>query len=141
MQRRVALVVALAVAALLALVLLAPSGAQISQAIFNETEVKRTVGDESDTWRTRVYTRSGKFAGTGVIACVPTSQFDSIQQCNGTYLLPRGRVAVAGLVSSRTGFNLVIVGGTDTYLGAKGNMVATQQSSVPRKSSLTFFFK
>lgn len=107
---------------------------------FNETEARHFIGRESETWRTRIYTRAGKFAGTGVIACVPTSTADSLQQCTGTYLLPRGRVAVQGLLSSRAGFNLVVVGGTDAYLGTRGALVVTQTQDTPRHARLTFFF-
>lgn len=119
----------------------ASSNTDKATAEFNETEVHRFVGHESETWRTRVYTRQGKFAGSGVVACVPTSSADSLQQCTGTYQLPRGRVAVQGLLTSRAGFNLVVVGGTDAYLGARGSMVVVQTQTTPRHSRLTFFFE
>lgn len=147
MQRRLALPLGAIAACALLVVVLAGGGAGASgklggaQAEFNETEVRHTLGRESETWRTRVYTRAGKFAGNGVIACVPTSTADSLQQCTGTYALPRGRVAMQGLVSSRAGFNLVVVGGTDAYLGARGSLVVTQTSTGPRRARLTFFFE
>lgn len=146
MQHRVALAAsaAVAVVALVAVALLqgAASGSPSSQAEFNETEVRHALGRESETWRTRIYTRAGKFAGSGVVACVPTSTADSLQQCTGTYALPRGRVAVAGLISSRAGFNFVVLGGTDAYLGARGSLVVSQTSTNgPRHARLTFFFE
>lgn len=108
---------------------------------FNETEIRHAVGHESETWRTRVYTRQGKFAGSGVIACVPTSTADSLQECTGVYILPRGSVAVQGGITSRGGFVLIVVGGTDAYLGVRGLAVVKETQKTPRHARLTFFFK
>lgn len=95
---------------------------------FRETVVTHTdVGGFAgapETWRTQVWLpRKAQAVGTGVIACIRIEQNTTIRECNGTYILPQGRLQVAGQIINRAGFQLAITGGSGVYAPAAGVMV------------------
>lgn len=92
---------------------------------FRETVVTHHKGDglagSVETWRTKVWLpRRNQIVGTGVLACAHISNFTSIRECVGTYILPRGRIQVAGEVINLAGYQLSIVGGSGIYAGGGG---------------------
>ena len=60
------------------------------------------------------------------------------RQCNGTYSLPRGKIIVAGMVSSRLLCEFAVVGGTGIYDNARGTLTVTSTSLRPRREVLVF---
>lgn len=77
----------------------------------------------TETWRTQVWLlHTDQAVGTGLIACIRADTDTTIRECDGTYVLPRGRIQVAGQVIDRTAFQLSVVGGSGVYGGAGGVM-------------------
>jgi len=58
--------------------------------------------------------------------------------CNGTYVLPRGKIVVAGTLDSRLLYEVAIVGGTGLYDNARGALTVTSTSLRPRRDVLLF---
>jgi hypothetical protein len=110
---------------------------------FRETQSSyRQVGQgagRSEVWRTRVYTYEGKFVGTGVMSCVYIDTHTSSRQCLGTYLLPLGKISVAGAIVNRSAFELVVFQGTRYYADARGTSIIRRYSRRPPQSFVTFY--
>lgn len=60
------------------------------------------------------------------------------RQCSGTYSLPRGKLVVSGLLSTRLLYELAVVGGTGIYDDARGSLTATTTTFRPRHEVLVF---
>jgi hypothetical protein len=58
--------------------------------------------------------------------------------CSATYSLPRGKIVVGGMISTRLLYELAIVGGTGLYDNARGSLIATATSFEPRHEVLVF---
>ena len=58
--------------------------------------------------------------------------------CTATYLLPRGKLVVAGDAGSGRAYELPVVGGTGLYDGARGVLSAQITAMRPRAETLTF---
>jgi hypothetical protein len=69
---------------------------------------------------------------------VCTAVTATIQNCNGTYFLPRGEIVVSGVVSSRLIFVLAVVGGTDLYNNVRGTLTVTSVRRSPPRDLLVF---
>jgi len=69
--------------------------------------------------------RTGAF-GYAVLACVAVSRRTTLRQCTGTFVLPRGRLSVAGTFLYQQIFTLAVTGGTATYSRASGVLSARQ---------------
>lgn len=92
---------------------------------FREVEVSHSVlGDfagATETWRTRVLLRTVQQAvGTGAVTCVRVEELTSARECVATYILPRGRIQLAGEIVTRSAYQLTITGGTGIYAAAGG---------------------
>lgn len=120
----------------------APSGI----ARFREAEISHAVlGDYAgavETWRSRVYLlHRQQVVGTGVIACIRADGNTTIRECQGTFILPRGRIQVAGEIITRGAYQLVVVGGTGIYTGTTGVLTVQGTAPEPRQALVTFFLK
>lgn len=118
---------ALAVILALAAVIGASSADTKGIARFRESQVSySTNGLEAgatETWRTRVWLLTKpKLIGSGVLTCIRADDNSDIRECLGTYILPEGRIQVAGEVISRNSFLLTVLGGAGTYQNAVGMM-------------------
>jgi hypothetical protein len=75
----------------------------------------------TEVWRTRVLLLGvPQTVGYGSVACVYV--VDALRECSGTYVLPRGLIQVAGRISSRQSFELLIVAGSGVYGHASGTL-------------------
>lgn len=126
-NRKIATLVLVAVLGLatVALVSAATRDAATGIARFREMEVAHTLsgdyGGATETWRTRIFLlRKQQTVGTGVLACVRVEETTSIRECQGTVILPRGRIQLAGEIINRNAFQLSIVAGSGTYEGMSG---------------------
>ncbi len=139
MRRRVTLAAAGVVAlGVVALAVAATHESTRGVARFREIQITHAAaGDYAgavEVWRTRVLLQHrAQTVGTGAIACTRIDSYTSVRECNGTYILPRGRIQVAGEIITRAAFQLTIVGGTGVYGAAGGVMV------VLRPGVVTFF--
>jgi hypothetical protein len=88
--------------------------------------------------RLRLYNPSvtQRAIGRGDLLCTYLDR--KTRLCNGTYSLPRGKLVVNGIISTRLLYQLAIVGGTGLYDNARGTLFATATSFKPRKEVLTF---
>lgn len=92
-----------------------------------------------ETWRTQVLLpNKNRIVGTGAWVCTFVDAHTSIRECMATYILPRGRVQIAGEVIDRSAFLLSIIGGTGAYSGALGVAVFRGTDEV---HNLTFFLQ
>jgi hypothetical protein len=60
------------------------------------------------------------------------------RQCIGTYSLPRGKIMVAGAITSRLLFEIAVTGGTGLYDNARGTLTVTSTGLRPRREVLLF---
>ncbi len=60
------------------------------------------------------------------------------RQCNGTYVLPAGKIVVAGEMRYRQFFQLAVTGGTGLYNNVRGTLTVTSLGRRPRRD-LVFF--
>jgi len=136
---------ALIAAAVLAIVLVLVDSATplTGLARFRETQISyRMIGSgagRTEVWRTRVYTYEGDFVGTGAMTCTYIDRATSFRQCIGTYLLPLGKVNVAGAIVNRSTFELVVFQGTRFYAGVSGSAITRRYARRPPQSFITFY--
>jgi hypothetical protein len=74
--------------------------------------------------------------GRGYLLC--TFVNDRSRQCTATYLLPRGKIVVAGALDSRLFYELAVTGGTGLYDNARGTLTVTSTGLKPRRDVLLF---
>ena len=74
--------------------------------------------------------------GRSTMVCTYTSSRD--RQCNGTYVLPKGKIVVSGSMRYRGFFKLAVVGGTDLYNNVRGSVSGTMLARGPRRELLVF---
>lgn len=60
------------------------------------------------------------------------------RNCNGTYILPAGKLTVSGVVQYRNLYGLAVTGGTDLYNNARGTLTVTLLDPSPRRSLIVF---
>jgi hypothetical protein len=60
------------------------------------------------------------------------------QSCSGTYLFPRGKIMVAGVIASRLFYELAVVGGTGIYDNVRGTVTVTFLGGLPAREFLLF---
>ena len=135
------------IAALLSLVLVVgPNAAQQGAvARFREVEQSHTVigsfAGATETWRTTVLLpREAKAAGSGAVICIRVDRTSTLRECVGTYRLPEGTIQVAGTLTSRGRFSLMITAGSGVYAAKEGTAGFAQLASDPRQSFITFYF-
>ncbi len=102
---------------------------------FRETQVSHAVegvhAGATETWRTQVWLlKKDQAVGTGLIACIKADRNTSIRECVGTYILPRGRIQIAGEIISHDAYQLSVIGGTGVYGAAGGVMVVLRPGVV-----------
>jgi hypothetical protein len=110
---------------------------------FRETEISHfrngVFPGATEVWRTRVWLlKKFQSIGTGVIVCTHVDLHTDIRECNGTYILPRGRIQVAGEIITRNSFQLTIIGGTGFYTGVGGTAIF---AGLPNPAAVTFFLE
>ncbi len=102
---------------------------------FRETQVTHAFtgvyAGATETWRTQVWLlKKDQAVGTGLIACIKADRNTTIRECVGTYILPRGRIQLAGEIISHNAYQLSIIGGTGVYGAAGGVMVVLRPGVV-----------
>jgi hypothetical protein len=88
--------------------------------------------------RQRLYNRriTSKPIGHARLIC---TYFDRrSRQCQGTYVLPKGKLVVAGALDSRLLYQLAVIGGTALYENARGTLTVTSTGLRPRRELLLF---
>jgi len=137
------LAVTVAIAAIIAVFFLPGSATPLGVSRFRETQVtyfdRGNVPGDTEIWRTRVWLQH-KFqtVGTGAIACINIDVRSDVRECQGTYVLPRGRIQVAGQIITRRSFQLTIVGGTGVYTGVGGTAIFT---GLPNPAEVIFYLQ
>ena len=91
-----------------------------------------------ETIRQQLYnpSKSKRAIGRSILVCVSSDGRD--RMCNGTYILPKGNLVVAGSLQSRLLFEIAIVGGTGLYDNARGALTVTATHIRPRHEVLVF---
>jgi hypothetical protein len=74
--------------------------------------------------------------GRGQLVCTNVAQ--NFRQCDGTYLLPAGKMTVSGALQYRGLYDLAVTGGTGFYVNAHGTLTATRLSKKPPTELLLF---
>ena len=62
----------------------------------------------------------------------------NVRQCDGTYVLPAGKIVGAGEMRYRQFFQLAVIGGTGLYNNVRGTLTVTSLGRRPRRD-LVFF--
>ncbi len=95
------------------------------------------IGDVGTVW-VRLYNPSitQRSIGRGDMLC--TFVDERLRSCNGTYSLPRGKLVVSGMITSRLLYDIAVVGGTGLYDNARGMLTVTATSFGPRHEILLF---
>src|ERR687889_23784 len=62
--------------------------------------------------------------GHGQLVCVLTGQ--NFRNCNGTYILPAGKLVVSGALIYRGLYDLAVTGGTGKYNNVRGTLTVTR---------------
>jgi hypothetical protein len=87
----------------------------------------------------RLYNPSVTRAAIGNASVVCTFLDARARNCNGTYVLPKGNLVVAGAISSRLLYEIAIVGGTGLYDNARGALTVTSTDLRPRRREVLVF--
>jgi hypothetical protein len=97
----------------------------------------RGIGDV-ETVHVRLYNPSitQKAIGRGDLLCTYIDR--RLRTCDGTFSLPRGKLVVSGVISTRLLYVIAVVGGTGLYDNARGMLTVTSTSFRPRHEILLF---
>ena len=87
----------------------------------------------------RLYNAARSQSSIGSASLVCTFLDARARNCNGTYVLPKGTLVVAGAISSRLLYEVAIVGGTGLFDNARGTLTVTSTSLRPRRRELLVF--
>jgi hypothetical protein len=74
--------------------------------------------------------------GHSDLTCINTGTGSS--NCTGTYFLPRGKIMVGGVISSRLFYEVAVIGGTGIYDNVRGTLTVTYLGGIPAKEFLLF---
>jgi hypothetical protein len=88
--------------------------------------------------RQRLYNPSITGSPIGRADLVCTYLDRRVRTCNGTYVLPKGTLVVAGAIETRLLYEISIVGGTGLYNNARGTLTVTSTHLRPRREVLLF---
>lgn len=80
--------------------------------------------------------RHGDTVGEAETVCVPVRRRSA--QCIGTFILPKGKIMVAGTRRSQEFFVFAVTGGTGVYLAAGGELAGRTFDTNPRRERLLF---
>lgn len=134
---KLTMLVAVAAAALVGLAGSPTSAGSVRGAVVITAQIQNR--EERDGMKVAVKTLKDKHGDT--IGWGNTVCFDlgiSSVQCVGTFVLPKGKIMVAGTRHSQQYFVFAIVGGTGIYTGAGGTLVGNLISEFPRTERLVF---
>jgi hypothetical protein len=97
----------------------------------------RTPGDmevsRGQLYNTRV---RQKPIGHGQLVCVYAG--DNVRNCNGTFVLPAGKLTVSGILIYRSLYDLAVTGGTGLYSNVRGTLTVTRVRQSPPADVLVF---
>ena len=88
--------------------------------------------------RQRLYNRRFQEAAIGHARLTCTFFDRRSRECEGTYVLPKGKIVVEGALDSRLLYELAVVGGTGLYENARGTVTVTSTGLRPRRELLLF---
>ena len=86
--------------------------------------------------RKQLRDRHGDVVGHAATVCVKV--FNGTAQCIGTFVLPRGKIMVAGTRRNQEFFVFAVSGGTGLYRGATGELIARTYDKNPRRERIVF---
>jgi hypothetical protein len=87
----------------------------------------------------RLYNPARSPSAIGSASLICTYLDTRARNCNGTYVLPKGSLVVAGTISSRLLYEIAIVGGTGLYDNARGALTVTSTDLQPRRREVLVF--
>jgi hypothetical protein len=97
----------------------------------------RSPGDVEITRWSLFNTRiTSKAIGHAELVCTFTG--GNSRSCNGTYVLPRGKLVVSGQLLFRQFFQLAVVGGTGLYDNVRGTLTVTALGGKNRRDLVLF---
>jgi hypothetical protein len=97
-----------------------------------------SVGD-LDVYTSLIYNKriTPRSIGRATMSCTAVSLTD--QSCSATYVLPKGKIVVQGVIGSRLIYQLAVVGGTGLYDNVHGSLTVTSlQRQRPVRELLVF---
>ena len=62
--------------------------------------------------------------GHGQLVCIYTG--DNLRNCDGTFVLPAGKLVVSGGLVYRSLYDLAVIGGTGLYSNVRGTLIVTR---------------
>jgi hypothetical protein len=62
--------------------------------------------------------------GHGQLVCIYTG--DNLRNCDGTFVLPAGKLVMSGGLVYRSLYDLAVIGGTGLYSNVRGTLVVTR---------------
>jgi hypothetical protein len=74
--------------------------------------------------------------GHGQLVCIYTG--DSRRNCDGTFVLPAGKLVVSGGIVYRSLYDLAVIGGTGLYANVRGALIVTRVRQKPPGDVLVF---
>ncbi len=74
--------------------------------------------------------------GHGQLVCIRT--VDNFRNCDGTFVLPAGKLVVSGGLIYRGLYDLAVTGGTGLYSNVRGSLVVTRIAQSPARDVLVF---
>jgi hypothetical protein len=87
----------------------------------------------------RLYNPAVTKAAIGNASLLCTYLDARARTCNGTYVLPKGTLVVAGAISSRLLYEIPIVGGTGLFDNARGTLTVTSTGLRPTRREVLVF--
>jgi hypothetical protein len=87
----------------------------------------------------RLYNPAVTRAAIGNASLICTFLDARARNCNGTYVLPKGNLVVAGAISSRLLYEIPIVGGTGLFDNARGTLTVTSTDLQPKRREVLVF--
>jgi hypothetical protein len=75
--------------------------------------------------------------GHGQLVCVYTG--DNFRNCDGTFVLPAGKLVVSGGLIYRSLYDLAVTGGTGLYSNARGTLIVTRVRQKPPPGDVLIF--
>jgi len=74
--------------------------------------------------------------GHGQLVCIYTG--DDFRNCDGTFVLPAGKLVVSGGLIYRGLYDLAVTGGTGLYSNVRGSLIVTRVRQNPPGDVLVF---
>lgn len=87
--------------------------------------------------RQRLFDRSPRLIGRAELVCTFVDS-RRLRSCRGTYIMPKGRLVVAGELQFRQFYSLAVIGGTGLYDNARGTLSVTRMGTRPVRELVVF---